>query len=198
MKRIQKIGLSWLTLLLGVGLISGQASADQYRTYQAGKDLNPGKYTVTSKNGTGDLYNSTYDFDFVLTNGKRKVNGIHKSEHLNVQAGQQIIVNDFDANFQPDNSPKITQQGKVTYGEYRVGNDAGADIQPGMYVIKPGKCVGEYAVNSSFIGRGAVNLSGLKKLQSDEHRQHRVQLKDGDHLYVDLQDATLTRIGNND
>ena len=107
-------------------------------------------------------------------------------------------MNDFDANFQPDNSPKITQQGKVTYGEYRVGNDAGADIQPGMYVIKPGKCAGEYAVNSSFIGRGAVNLSGLKKLQSDEHRQHRVQLKDGDHLYVDLQDATLTRIGNND
>ena len=108
MKRIQKIGLSCLTLLLGVGLISGQVSADQYRTYQVGKDLNPGKYTVTSKNGTGDLYNSTYDFDFVLTNGKRKVNGIHKSEHLNVQAGQQIIVNDFDANFQPDNSPKIT------------------------------------------------------------------------------------------
>ena len=80
MKRIQKIGLSCLTLLLGVGLISGQVSADQYRTYQVGKDLNPGKYTVTSKNGTGDLYNSTYDFDFVLTNGKRKVNGIHKSE----------------------------------------------------------------------------------------------------------------------
>lgn len=137
MKRIQKIGLSCFALLFGVGMISGQVSADQYQTYQVGKDLNPGKYTVTSKNGTGDLYNSTYDFDFVLTNGKRKVNGIHKSEHLNVQAGQRIIVNDFDANFQPDNSPKITQQGKVTDGEYRVGNDDGADIQPGMYVIKP-------------------------------------------------------------
>ena len=49
-KRIQKIGLSCLTFLLGVGLISGQVSADQYRTYQVGKDLNPGKYTVTSKN----------------------------------------------------------------------------------------------------------------------------------------------------
>ena len=168
MNGIRKLGLSCLTFLLTVGLISNQVNADQYRTYQIGSDLKPGKYTVTSKNGTGDLYNSTYDFDFAITNGKRKVSGVHKAEHLNVQVGQRIIVNDFDANFQPDNSPKIFQKGKITYGEYRIGNDGSADIQPGMYIIKPGKCTGEYAVNGSLIGRDSVNLSGLKKIQSNE------------------------------
>ena len=128
MNRIQKLGLSCLTFLFSVGLISDKVNADQYRTYQIGSDLKPGKYIVTSTNGTGDLYNSTYDFDFAITSGKRKVSGVHKAEHLNVQAGQRIIVNNFDADFQPDNSPKIVQQGKVSYGEYRVGNDAGADI----------------------------------------------------------------------
>lgn len=198
MSGIQKLGLSCLTFLFAVGLISGQVNADQYRTYQIGSDLKPGKYIVTSKNGTGDLYNSTYDFDFAITNGKRKVSGVHKAEHLNVQAGQRIIVNNFDADFQPDNLPKIVQQGKVSYGEYRVGNDTGADIQPGMYVIKPGKCAGEYAVNSPLIGGSSVSLSGLKKIQSNEHRQHRVQLKDGDHLYVNIQDATLTKVTDDD
>lgn len=193
---MKKVGLGCLTFLLAIGLISGQVNADQYHTYQVGNDLKPGKYIVTSKNGTGDLYNSTYDFDFAITNGKRKVKGVHNAEHLNVQEGQRITVNNFDANFQPDNSPKITQQGKVTYGEYRVGNDGDADIQPGMYMIKPGKCAGDYAVNGPLIGAGSVVLSGLKKLQGNEHRQHRVQLKDGDHLYVNIQDATLQRISD--
>lgn len=122
------------------------------------------------------------------------MSGIQKSEHINVQAGQKIVVNNFEANFQPDNSPKITQQGKITCGEYRVGNDPDADIQPGMYMVKPGHCSGTYSVNSSLIMGLTVNLSGLKKLESGEHRQHRVQLKDGDHLYSDIKDATLTKI----
>lgn len=194
MKKLKKAGLSLLSILFAIGLISSNVNADQYRTYEIGKDLNPGKYTVTSKSGTGDLYNSTYDFDFVITNGKRKLSGVQKSEHINVQAGQHIIVNNFEANFQLDTSSKITQQGKITYGEYRVGNDPDADIQPGLYMIKPGHCAGSYAVNTSLIVGDVIDLSGLDKLESNEHRQHRVQLKDGDHLYSNIKDATLTKI----
>lgn len=191
MKLIRKIGLALMVIFSLISLETTRINADSNRTYQVGFNLKPGRYIVTSKNGTGDIYNPNYDYDFTVTNEKpRGGKIIHQRYHINAWYGQKIITNKFDANFEKDKSPKISKKGNLIYGEYRVGFDSKADIEPGTYMIRPGKCWGDYRVNDE----DEIYISGLKKIDDGEYRKRRIKLRNGDSLYVEIDNATLTRI----
>lgn len=99
-------------------------------TYKVGTDIKPGRYTITTQNGSGNITGSN-DLNIILGNTTDDDLGQVDSYTTNLKKGSKLEIDGIEStDFTP--VTKRSYQTNLKAGQWVVGKD----IKPGRYTIK--------------------------------------------------------------
>lgn len=156
-------------------------------TYTVGKDIKPGRYVITSTNGSGNLTSKgSGDINIILGQSEDDDAGQVTSYTTTLKKDEKIKIDGIQSTLFTPTPSKRSYQTTLTAGKWVVGKD----IKPGRYEIKATKGSGNLTSDN-----GDINEILGTSADSDNGQVTKTTqtLHDGETLKVELQEVQLIK-----
>lgn len=156
-------------------------------TYTVGKDIKPGRYVITSTNGSGNLMSKgSGDINIILGQSEDDDAGQVTSYTTTLKKDEKIKIDGIQSTLFTPTPSKRSYQTTLTAGKWVVGKD----IKPGRYEIKATKGSGNLISDN-----GDINEILGTSADSDNGQVTKTTqtLHDGETLKVELQEVQLIK-----